>query len=63
MNKIEKLEEIIRMYDALIDCWLDGERPEELEEDFGCVYELANSLRNEGLKIIRNLKEGLDKLS
>lgn len=57
MNKIKKLEEIIRTYDALVDCWLDGERPEELEEDFGCVYELADRLRNEGLEILKNLKE------
>lgn len=62
MTKIEKLEEIIRMYDALIDCWFNGERPVEVEEEFGSVYELSDSLRNEGLEIIKNLKEVLDKL-
>lgn len=63
MNKIEKLEEIIRTYDALMDCWLDGERPQDLEEDFGDVYALADELRNEGLKIVKNLKEALDKMA
>ena len=62
MNKIMKLEEIIRTYDALMDCWLDGERPQDLEEDFGDVYTLADELRNEGLKIIKDLKEALDKM-
>ena len=62
MNKIVKLEEIIRTYDALIDCWFDGERPQDLEEDFGDVYVLGDELRNEGLKIIKDLKEVLDKL-
>ena len=62
MTKVERLVEIIRMYDALMDCWLDGVRPHDLEEDSGCVYDLADNLRNEGLEIVKNLKETLDKL-
>ena len=62
MNKIMKLEEIIRTYDTLMDSWLDGERPQDLEEDFGDVYTLADELRNEGLKITKDLKEALDKM-
>ena len=50
------------MYDELVGYWFDGTRPHELEEDFGSVYELSDSLRNEGLKIVENLKEVLDKL-
>ena len=62
MTKVERLEEIIRMYDELMDCWFDGTRPQDLEEDYGCVYDLADNLRNEGLEIVKNLKETLDKL-
>ena len=62
MTKIERLEEIIRMYDELMGYWFDGTRPHDLEEDFGCIYELSDNLRNEGLEIVKNLKEVLDKL-
>ena len=61
MTKVERLEEIIRMYDELMGCWFDGTHPHDLKEDFGCVYELSDNLRNEGLEIIKNLKEVLDK--
>ena len=62
MMKIEKLEEIIRMYDELMGYWFDGVRPNDLEEELGCVYELSDTLRNEGLEIVKNLKEVVDKL-
>ena len=63
MTKIEKLKEIVLMYNELMDYWFDGIRPQDLEEELGCVYELSDNLRNEGLKIIEDLNEVLDKLS
>ena len=61
MTRIERLEEIIRVYDELMSYWFNGIRPYDLEEDLGCIYGLSDNLRNEGLEIIKNLKEMLDK--
>ena len=62
MTKVEKLKNIIQMYDQLMGFWLVGMRPQDLEEDFGCVYKLSDELRNEGLEIVKDLEKVLDTL-
>ena len=63
MNKIERLEEIIRGYDELVDYWFSGIRPCDVDEEYeGGIYATADEYRNQALKMLGEMKKGLDSL-